>query len=318
MTGAAAPRLDLRVQALTWEADRIIGIELRRPDGGALPEFSAGAHIDLRLPNRMTRSYSLINPPGERHRYVIAVQRDRASRGGSRWLHEALRVGERLLVEPPRNDFALVEEAPHSLLIAGGIGITPLWSHAQRLLALGRPFELVYAVRSRRVAAFLEPLRARLGAVLTLHVDDEADGRQLDVAALVARAAPDTELYCCGPRGMLEAFEAATTGRGHAHVEWFTPRQPPGPIGGFTVELARSGRTLAVPSGCTILETLEVAGVRAPWACREGTCGTCETRVLAGAPDHRCAVLTAEERAANRTVMICCAGSTTERLVLDL
>jgi vanillate O-demethylase ferredoxin subunit len=129
---------------------------------------------------------------------------------------------------------------------------------------------------------------------------------------------PIAELYCCGPRPMLDAFEAATARRGRAHAEYFAPKEPPAPIGGFTVVLARAGRTLAVPAGSSILDTVEAAGVRAPSSCREGTCGTCETRVLDGVPDHRCSVLSAHERASNRTVMICCSGSKTARLVLDL
>jgi len=314
---AGAARLDLRVQALTWEAERVIGIELRRPDGGALPEFPAGAHIDLHLPNRLVRSYSLVNQTGERERYVIAVQLDRDSRGGSRWLHEALRVGDRLLVDPPRNDFALVEDARHSLLIAGGIGITPLWSMIQRLVALGRSWQLVYGARLRAAAAFEAPLRAlqaQHGAVVTFAFD----GAPPEIEALVAQASPDTELYCCGPRPMLDRFEAATQARGRAHVEYFTPREAPAAIGGFTVRLARAGRTVVVPSGRSILEALEDAGVAAPFSCREGVCGSCETVLLEGVPDHRDSVLSDRERASNRTMMICCSGSKTEQLVLDL
>jgi len=295
----------------------VIGIELRRPDGGVLPGFRAGAHIDLHLPNRLVRSYSLVNPASERERYMIAVQLDRESRGGSRWLHEALRVGDRLLVGPPRNDFALVEDARHSLLIAGGIGITPLWSMIQRLVALGRSWELVYGARTRAAAAFDAPLRA-LQAQASAAVRFAFDGELPDVAGLVARAAPDTELYCCGPRPMLDAFEAATQGRGRAHVEYFTPKHAPAAIGGFTVRLARAGRTVAVPPGQSILAALEAAGVAARFSCREGMCGTCETVLLGGVPDHRDSVLNERERASNRTVMICCSGSKTDQLMLDL
>jgi len=318
-SGSAA-RLDLRVQALSWEAERVIGIELRRPDGGDLPAFTAGAHIDLYLPNRLVRSYSLVNSATERARYRIAVALDRDSRGGSRWLHEALRVGDRLLVGPPRNDFALVEDARHSLLIAGGIGITPLWSMIQHLAALGRSWALVYGARTRGAAAFHAPLRAlqAQGAAVTFAFDGEPGGAMPDVGALVASAAPDTELYCCGPRPMLGEFEAATQGHGRAHVEYFQPKHAPVPIGGFSVRLARTGRTVAVAPGRSILAALEEAGVAARFACRDGLCGSCETIVLDGVPDHRDTVLSERERAANRTIMICCSGSKTDPLVLDL
>jgi tetrachlorobenzoquinone reductase len=322
MTSSAgsAPRLDLRVEALSRDAERVILIELRRPDGGDLPTFTAGAHIDLYLPNRLVRSYSLVNAEAERARYLIAVALDRDSRGGSRWLHEALRVGDRLLVGPPRNDFALVEDAPHSLLIAGGIGITPLWSMIQRLVALGRSWELVYGARTRAAAAFDAPLRAlqAQGAAVTFAFDGESDGAMPDVSALVARATPDTELYCCGPRPMLDVFEATTQGRGRAHVEYFEPKHAPVPIGGFSVRLARTCRTVAVAPGQSILTALEIAGLSAPFSCRAGLCGSCETIVLDGEPDHRDTVLSERERAANRTIMICCSSSKTDPLVLDL
>jgi ferredoxin-NADP reductase len=313
-------RLDLRVEAVSREAERVLVIELRRPDGGALPEFGAGAHISLYLPNRLVRSYALVNSPAERERYLIAVALDRDSRGGSRWLHEALRVGDRLLVGPPCSDFALVEAARHSLLIAGGIGIAPIWSMIQRLRALGRSWELVYGARTRGAAVFHAPLRAlqAQGAAVTFAFDGEPGGTPPDVAALVARAAPHTELYCCGPRPMLDAFEAATQGRGRAHVEYFKPKDAPPPIGGFSVRLARAGRTIAVPPGQSILAALEIAGLAPPFSCRDGLCGACETVVLEGVPDHRDTVLSERERAANRTIMICCSGSRTDPLVLDL
>jgi len=313
-------RLDLRVEALRCEAERVISVELRRPDGCDLPAFTAGAHIDLYLPNRLVRSYSLVNSEADRARYLIAVALDRDSRGGSRWLHEALRVGDRLLVGAPQNDFALVEEARHSLLIAGGIGITPLWSMIQRLVALGRSWELVYGARTRGVAAFYAKLGAlqAQGAAIEFAFDGEPGGAMPDVAALVARVAQGTELYCCGPRPMLDAFEAATQGRGRAHVEYFKPKDAPAPIGGFTVRLARAGRSIAVPPGQSVLEALEIAGLTAPFSCREGLCGSCETVVLEGEPDHRDTVLSERERAANRTIMICCSGSKTDPLVLDL
>lgn len=318
-----ADLLEVRVRAIAYEADGILSYELRPLDGGALPAFGAGAHVDLHLPQGVVRSYSLVNPQDERHRYVIAVQRDETSRGGSRHVHDRIRPGDVLAISPPRNNFALAEDAPYSTLIAGGIGITPLWCMAQRLEALGRPFELYYCVRRRAIAAFLEPIEAlavrRPGSV-HVNFDHEPGGALLDIAGLVARAAPEAHLYCCGPLPMLDAFEAATAGRDRAlvHVEYFAAREAPATAGGFTVVLARSGTSVTVPPGSTIIDALFNAGIDVPHSCLEGVCGTCETKVLSGEPDHRDLVLTDAERAAGKTMMICCSGSKTGTLVLDL
>jgi vanillate O-demethylase ferredoxin subunit len=311
--------LEVRVESATPVAEGIVAYDLRPAAGAELPAFAAGAHIDLYLPNGLVRSYSLVNPQGEHHRYLIAVNRDAASRGGSKWLHEHLRAGVRLAINPPRNNFPLAEDAPHSLLIAGGIGITPLWCMIQRLEALGRPWELVYCARTRQRAAFRELLE-RHGARVRFIFDGEPGGSVLDVAEEVARAAAQTHLSCCGPLPMLEAFERATAPLPpeRVHVEYFSAKAPRATAGGFTVELRRSGLRLRIPSGKTILDTLIENGFDAPYSCLEGVCGTCETRVIEGTPDHRDLVLSRNERAANRTMMICCSGSMTDTLVLDL
>jgi len=314
----------LRLHRITYEAQGIHAFELRLPSGAGLPPFSPGAHIDLHLGNGMVRSYSLCNCAEERHRYLVCVNRDRAGRGGSAFVHDALRVGDVLPVAAPRNNFALDESAAHTLLIAGGIGITPLWCMVQRLETLGRPWTLHYCARSQAHAALLAPIRAlaQRSAVgqLHLHFDDAMPGRFLDLPALVAGASEDTHLYCCGPLPMLEAFENATAALPgeRVHVEYFSAKAPPDTTGGFQVQLAGSGRVLGVPAGCTILDVLLEAGVEVPYSCREGVCGTCETRVLAGVPDHRDLVLTAQEMQANQVMMVCCSGSRTPLLVLDL
>jgi tetrachlorobenzoquinone reductase len=315
--------LRLRVHSVTWEAEGIFSYELRDPAGGDLPPFTAGAHVDLHLPNGMVRSYSLTNPQDERHRYVLAVQKDRASRGGSSWMHEKLRTGDIVPVSAPRNNFPLAEEAPETLLIAGGIGVTPLWCMMQRLAALGRPFTLYYCARTRKEAAFREAIAAlegKPGANIIFNWDGEPGGKLLDIAGVVAGTAPATHLYCCGPLPMLDAFEQATKDlpRERVHVEYFTAKEAPAAEGGFTVVLAKSGKSFLVPPGKTILETLTDAGLNVASSCLEGVCGTCETKVLEGTPDHRDVVLTEAERKASKTMMICCSGSKTERLVLDL
>jgi vanillate O-demethylase ferredoxin subunit len=309
----------LEVASAEQIAQGIRRYELRPPAGVALPPFTAGAHIDLHLPNGMVRSYSLVNPQEERHRYVIAINRDLASRGGSLWLHDTLRPGETIAAGPPRSNFPLVEDASDSLLIAGGIGITPLWCMIQRLQRLGRSWQLIYCARTAARAAFRAEL-AGLGNAVRFNFDEEPGGAQLDIDSVVARAPASAHLYCCGPVPMLAAFERATASRPSAqvHVEYFSAAAPPAADGGFTVVLRRAGLSFEVPKGKTIIDTLIANGIDAPYSCLEGVCGTCETRVIEGTPDHRDLVLSKQEREANGTMMICCSGSKTARLVLDL
>ncbi|HEY1797884.1 MAG TPA: PDR/VanB family oxidoreductase [Stellaceae bacterium] len=312
--------LPLLVKSITFEAENAVSLDLRPTGPAPLPRFTAGAHIDLSLANGLSRSYSLANPQSETHRYVIGVQRDPASRGGSRFVHEAMRVGQIIEASEPRNNFPLVEDAAETILIAGGIGITPLWCMAQRLQALGRNWRLYYAVRSRRHAAFLDRIAALAPSALQLHADDEHGGQIFDMAPVLAAAGPNAQLYCCGPQTMLAAFEAATAALAPetVHVEYFSPREPVAPAGGFEVALARRGVTLWVAEGQTILAALRLNGIETPHSCLEGVCGTCETTVLEGIPDHRDSVLSERERQSNKTMMICCSGCVGGRLVLDL
>lgn len=316
--------IQLRVRALTWEAEGIFGVELVPAQADTqLPAFTAGAHIDLHVANGLVRSYSLLNAPGERQRYCIGVNRDAASRGGSRWVHEQLRPGQVIEAAPPRNNFPLDEQAPHTVLIAGGIGITPLLSMARQLSALGRPWQLHHATRTRRHAAFTDTLRTladQAGATITYWHDQEPGGQRLDLAALVRDLPAGAHVYCCGPLPMLEAFEQATAALPPArvHVEYFAAKEAAATAGGYSVKLQRTGRTLQVAPGQTILECLIAAGAEPPWSCGEGVCGTCETRVLDGVPDHRDLVLTAAEHAKNDRMMVCCSGAKTATLVLDL
>jgi ferredoxin-NADP reductase len=314
---------EVRVKRISYEADNINSYELVPPAGGELVPFTAGGHIDLHLPNGMIRSYSLINDQRERHRYVIAVNKDAAGRGGSSFVHDTIKAGDVITISHPRNNFALHEAAEHSVLIAGGIGITPLLSMVRRLEDLGRSWELFYAARTRLAAAFLDELNAlRPNVHLNLHADfdDERAGRVFDIAGIIKTAPAHAHLYCCGPVPMLEAFEAATADRppDQVHVEYFQAKEAPATEGGFEVRLARSSRTIAVEAGKTILDALLDAGIAANYACAEGVCGTCETRVLDGIPDHRDQFLSKDEQAANKTMMICCSGSKSSRLVLDL
>ena len=315
-----APTLPVRLRSITYLAQDIVALELTPVGMPPLPAFRAGAHVSLDLPNGLVRSFSLCNPQDETHRYVVAVAREARGRGGSRYVHDSLRPGAILKISPPRNNFPLAEDARHSVLIAGGIGITPLWSMVQRLEALGRSWRLQYCARSRASAAFLDELQILAGGRLHCHFDDEQGGSMPDVAAFVAGEPDDTHLYCCGPVPMLEAFERATSTRPRdfVHTEYFASRDEPATGGGFTVVLAKSGKTLAIAPGKTILGAILDAGLEAAYSCRAGSCAVCEVKVLEGIPDHRDLVLSRAEQSENKTMMICVSGSKTTKLVIDV
>jgi ferredoxin-NADP reductase len=308
----------MRLTAITYAAEQVHLYEFRPVSGTSIAPFTAGAHVDLHLPNGLVRQYSIANAQDERHRYVLGVKRDAAGRGGSRFLHDELRVGTVVEVGGPRNNFPLVEAAAHSVLIAGGIGVTPIVSMVARLRSLARPWELHYAVRRRREAAFLDELLAGDGHV-RLHVDEEQGGL-IDLAAIVRAAPAEAHLYCCGPAPMLEAFTAAARSRSaeRVHLEYFSSAVAPAVESGFVVELARSKLRVEIPPGQTILEALRARGLEVQSSCEQGICGSCETRVLAGEPDHRDMLLSDEEKATNQVMMICCSGSWSAVLVLDL
>jgi len=313
-----------RVHSITWAAKDILLFELRPLAGhGPLPGFTAGAHIDLHLSGGMVRSYSLVNPQGEAHRYVIAVNKDAATRGGSRYLHEAVRVGDCITIGSPRNNFPLAEDAPLSVFIAGGIGVTPLWCMMQRLAQLGMSWQLYYCARTRDHAAFLDEiasLSARGGANLVLNFDHEPGGRILDLRAVMRDVPRNAHVYCCGPNAMLAAFQEATTAwpQEQIHLEYFSASTPAATAGGYTVVLARSQVSIFVKEGMTILDALLEQGIDVPFSCAEGVCGSCETAVLSGVPDHRDVILTESERRSGHTMMICCSGCKSKELVLDL
>jgi vanillate O-demethylase ferredoxin subunit len=319
---ASEGTMKVRVSAIAQETSDISVLELRAVDG-ELPRFSAGSHIDLHLANGLIRSYSLTNAPSETHRYVIGVKKEPLGRGGSRFIHEQLRPGDETTISPPRSNFKLCEHAPSSVLIAGGIGITPLKCMAQHLEDLGKPWQLHYAARSRCSAAFVSQL-AEFGPKVRFYFPTEFNrapsASRIDINAVIAEAPADAHLYCCGPEAMLEAFKTASADRSPAqtHVEYFANAQAADKTGEFEVVLAKSGRTVGVPSGKSILDALLELGIDAPFSCMEGVCSSCETRVLSGIPDHRDLILTSEEHAANDRMMICCSRSKSRTLVLEL
>lgn len=312
-------RLQVRLQSIAYATRDILVYEFVRPEGGRLPAVTPGAHVDVHLANGITRSYSLLHAGEAPDRYLVGVKRDPNSRGGSRYMHEQLRVGTLLELSQPRNHFPLEEQATYTVLIAGGIGITPILCMAERLERTGAPFELWYASRSRADLAFLPEL-ARFGERVRLHLDDEANA-VLDMGAIVAAAPADTHFYCCGPGPMLAAYEAAAAGRAPetVHLERFGASQPLATDGGgFVVALARSGIELRVPTGSTLLQVLTSNGVAIDSSCEAGICGCCEVAVLEGEVDHRDEVLTPAQRAGNKSMMVCCSRAKGERLVLDL
>ncbi|WP_224401777.1 PDR/VanB family oxidoreductase [Pseudonocardia sp. ICBG1034] len=308
--------LHLVVEKKELLADDVVLLTLRDPSGAELPEWTPGAHLDLVLTADLVRQYSLCGDPGERSVYRVAVLREPTGRGGSAHVHDVVAEGDTVLVRGPRNRFALVD-APGYVFVAGGIGITPLVPMIAAAHAAGADWRLVHGGRSRASMAFTE-LAGRHPDRVTLVPQDEAG--LLDVAGILAAAA-GRPVYCCGPEGLLAAVEAEGERLGvPVHVERFSAR--PGALDGpdeaFEVELSGSGTVVAVPAGCSILDALEGAGIATLSSCREGTCGTCETGVLAGEPDHRDSLLTEEEQASNEVMMLCVSRSRSPRLVLEL
>jgi tetrachlorobenzoquinone reductase len=310
--------LQVRVSDILTETPDIRRVELT-PLEGALPEFTAGAHIDLHLPGGVIRSYSLLNSQADQQRYLVAVALEPQSRGGSRFVHERLQVDDTIKISKPRNLFPLNESAHNSVLFGGGIGVTPMLSMASRLSALQRSWKLHYCCRTRNAAGFLGDLE-KYGQHIDLHFDDEQVGF-LDFGAAIS-SAPGAHYYCCGPKPMMAAFEAAAetqrVPRERIHIEYFQPPSDLEPQGGFEVELATSGQVIPIPLGKTILQALQEAGISTTSSCESGICGECQVKVLTGIPDHKDFVLGEAEQASNKVMMICCSGSKSDRLVLEL
>ncbi|RXT54259.1 PDR/VanB family oxidoreductase [Bradyrhizobium betae] len=294
-------------------------LEFGPSDQGSLPPAEPGAHIDLYLPNGLLRQYSLLDSSDAPKSYSVAVKRDPKGRGGSDFIFNHLRPGQRLTIGAPRNCFPLVEDAAHVVLSAGGIGITAILPMFKRLVALKKSVELHYAGRSRDSMPFLTVLEPH--ANVSIHCDDERDGRVLDIGRIAAICPVGSHLYCCGPNPMITAFLEATADRprDRIHVEYFTPMRESSSEGEYVVQLARSGREFLIPSGKSILHVLLEAGIEVPaYWCEQGICRGCEVSVISGIPDHRDSIMTVEEHASNRSMTICCSGAKTDTLVLDL
>jgi len=312
--------IPVRVLAKTAVARDVCALSLVAADGGALPAFTAGAHVDVHLPGGLVRQYSISNDPADARQYVLGVQLAADSRGGSRAVHEQLAPGQTLRIGAPRNHFALAPAVRHSLLIAGGIGITPLLAMARQLAREGASFALHYAARDAGRAAFRAEIEASAWAgAARFHVGPD----RLDVRALLAEQAAGTHVYVCGPRRLIDAVTDAAeqldwTGE-RVHHEFFAGPQAPPPDEDrpFEIEL-RSGRVIPVAAGQSAAHALIAAGLPLLTSCEQGVCGTCLTRVVAGEPEHRDLYLTPEEQAANDQFLPCCSRARGPRLVVDL
>jgi ferredoxin-NADP reductase len=305
------------VDRKTVVADGVVSLTLRLADGGELPPWHPGAHVDLAIEGVPTRQYSLCGDPSDLSSYQIAVLRE-SDGVGSRYVHDVLGAGDEVQIQGPRNHFRFVP-APRYRFVAGGIGITPILPMVASAQASGAAWHLHYAGRSRSHMAFLGELEA-YGDRVTVWAKDE--GARLDLDAILAPSADETLVYTCGPERLLADVEDRMQAwpQGSLHLErfWAKELSEPERAEAFEVVLAQSGRTLVVPPGRSILSIVEEAGVGVISSCAHGTCGTCETPVLEGIPDHLDSVLTPDEQAVNDCMMICISRAKSERLVLDL
>lgn len=314
--------LETVVVTKTREAEDVARLVLAAPDGAPLPAFEAGAHVEIALPNGLVRPYSLCNDPFEADHWEIAVLLDRNGRGGSRAVHEQIAEGGSLKVRAPRNFFPLAGDG-HALLLAGGIGVTPLLAMAETLVRSGRPFDLHVCSRTEDRAAFRDRLaEPRFAGHVHRHFDEGPREQAFDARAVLAAAPSDSRLHVCGPRGFMDHVlsTARALGWPEERLHWESFSAAPieaGDDASFRLVLARSNLTIDVPAGTSAAAAMSAAGVEPPLSCEQGICGTCLLPVIEGLPDHRDHVQTAAERAENRFFAPCCSRALTERLVLD-
>lgn len=301
----------------------VLVLDLAAADGGELPPFEAGAHVDLHLGEGLVRQYSLCGDPADRRVYRLGILRDPKSRGGSIAAHERLTEGTVVDIGVPRNLFPLEGGARRSILVGGGIGVTPMIAMAHALAAGGAPFELHYCGRSRSSCAFLGELAAApFSAQVHTHFDDGAVEQRLNLVEVLTGADAGTHLYVCGPSGFMD-WVIAEAGRlglptGQIHKEYFQVEPPAGASKAFDVALKKSGKTVHVAENQSIVEALAGVGIKIKVSCEQGVCGTCLCNVLDGTPDHRDVFLTDEEKADNDQILLCCSRALSDTLVLDL
>ncbi|MHA4853666.1 MULTISPECIES: PDR/VanB family oxidoreductase [unclassified Rhodococcus (in: high G+C Gram-positive bacteria)] len=319
VSGRDEAHLHLRVRRRDAVAEGVVVLELENSTSAPLPPWDPGAHIDLCLPNGMTRQYSLCGTPSDNGTYRVGILRDPASRGGSSYIVDEVGVGAAIEVKGPRNHFHMLP-SPRYVFIAGGIGITPLLPMISAAEASGAEWELHYGGRSRQSMGFLDEITTLSGDRVRLYPEDEVG--LIDLATVLDGHRAETLVYTCGPSGLLQAIEERTAGWpvGSVHMERFEPKEfdQETSTGSFEVELSDSGTVLVVPPDRSVLQVLQDADVDVYSSCQDGTCGTCETTVLAGEVEHRDSILSAEEQAANDRMYICVSRAACPRLVLEL
>lgn len=321
---SSTPTFQVRVANKRVEAKDICSFELLRTDGKPLPAFAAGSHIDVAVTPDITRQYSLCNDPAENHRYLIAVLRDPNTRGGSDAMHASVNEGDVVTISAPKNHFELAHGARKHLLLAGGIGVTPILCMAERLAATGADFEMHYSTRSKDRTAFHERIaKAPYAPKVHFHFDDGAAEQQLDLNRQLAEPESGTHLYVCGPKGYMDSVLSTARAQGWPeetlHYEFFASNVAPAASDvSFEVKVASSGRIVVVAKDQTVTQALSAAGIEIQTSCEQGVCGTCITRVLEGVPDHKDMYFTPEEHAANDQFTPCCSRAKSARLVLDL
>jgi ferredoxin-NADP reductase len=317
-TATATRDVTLQVVAKTPQSDDVVALTLAHPRGRRLPDWTPGAHIDLVLPTGLTRQYSLCGDRWDAHSYRVAVLREPAGRGGSAYVHDMLQPGDLVGVGGPRNNFPLVPSEEY-LFVAGGIGITPLLPMVHQADLLGARWRLLYGGRRRASMAFLDELSGYGDRVEVVPQDERG---LLDLGAFLVAPREGVQVYCCGPAPLLAAIESACAAWPPytLRTERFVAQEAGAPVRSapFEVELVRAGATVTVAPGMSVLEAVRTAGVEVLSSCRQGVCGTCETTVIEGEPDHRDSILADDERAAGDCMFICVSRSCGDRLVLDL
>ncbi len=314
--------LTVVVQRRQEQGNGVLVLDLASADGRALPAFEAGAHVDVHLADGLVRQYSLAGSPAERGTYRLGILRDPASRGGSEAAHTQLHEGTTLRIGLPRNHFPLAMDARHTVLLGGGIGVTPMIAMAWALFGAGKDFELHYCGRSRGATAFIDELAASPFADrVHLHFDDEAPEQRLDLATVLGGPKAGTHVYTCGPSGFMEWVIDETKRLGvpeaQIHKEYFQATTDTAGAA-FEVVAKKSGKTVQVADGQSIVDALATVGIKVTVSCEQGVCGTCLCTVLEGEPDHRDVFLTDDEKADNDQILLCCSRARSPKLVLDI
>jgi vanillate O-demethylase ferredoxin subunit len=325
------PDLELKVTKVKDLTSKVKMFELMPAAGGELPAFEAGAHIDIKMPNGIIRSYSLANNPEERNRYVTAILKEVAGKGGSIWMHENVKVGDVLTTTEPIQNFPLSEDATQSVLLAGGIGITPILAMGYRLKALGKKVHMHFCARSVEETPFTDEVKAVFGDDVTFHHDGGDPSKGINLKETFADHEEGEHLYVCGPPGILNATREAASHwpDGTVHFELFTSARTDEEVAeaeaasrtneAFEIELAQSGVTLTIPADRTILDVMIEEGFGVPYACEEGWCGACIIPMLGGKADHRDEVLSNAEKESNEKIQVCVSRALPgEKLILDM